>query len=212
MKYDKWIIPVSIALMLLVGIILYPSLPEQLPRQWGFDGQVVATWPKLQAILFPPFLALALWGLMSILPKIDPRRAQYAKFAPTYSRIQQGLAVFLFGMQVITLTQYDNAQLVNKFILFAVALLLAFLGNEMGRIRQTWFVGIRTPWTLADERVWKITHRVGGRFYVAVGILNMLMVLVLPMPAAGIFLMVTMLGVSFGLIGYSYVVWRQMYS
>jgi uncharacterized membrane protein len=212
MKYDKWIIPVSIALMLLVGIILYPGLPEQLPRQWGFDGQVTSTWPKLQAILFPPFLALAIWGMFYILPKVDPRREQYAKFEPTYWRLQQAIVVFLFGMQVITLTQYDNAQLVNKFILFAVALLMAFLGNEMGRIRQTWFVGIRTPWTLADERVWKITHRAGARFYVAAGILNMLIVLLLPMPAAGIFLVVTMLAVSFGLIGYSYVVWRQLYS
>jgi uncharacterized membrane protein len=212
MRFDKWIIPSAIALMLLVGIILYPGLPEQLPRQWGFDGQVISTWPKWQAVLFPPFLALVIWGMMTVMPKIDPRREQYAKFAPSYRRIQQAMVVGLFGIQVIVLTQYDNAQLLNKFLLFGLALLLAFLGNEMGRFRQTWFVGIRTPWTLADERVWKITHRVGARFYVAVGILNMLMVLVLPMPAAGIFLIVTMLAVSFGLIGYSYVVWRQLYN
>jgi uncharacterized membrane protein len=212
MNYDKWIIPVAIAMMLLVGILLYPSLPEELPRQWGWDGQVVSTWPKLQAVLFPPVLALAMWGLSYVLPKIDPRRAQYEKFQPTYWRLQQAVAVFLFGMQVITLTQYDNAQLVNKFALFTVALMLTFMGNELGRIRQTWFIGIRTPWTLADERVWRITHRVGARFYVAVGIVNMLMIFLLPMPAAGYFLLVTMLAVSFGLMGYSYVVWRQMYS
>ena len=96
--------------------------------------------------------------------------------------------------------------------LFRLALRFTFLGIELGRLRQTWFVGNRTPWTLADERVWRITHRVGARFYVALGIVNMVMIFLLPMPAAGYFLLVTMLAVSFGLIGYSYVVWRQMYS
>jgi uncharacterized membrane protein len=211
MNTEKWIIPLAIAAMLFVGLILYPGLPEEMPRQWGFDGQILSYWPKLQAVLFPPFLAVVIWGMSYVLPKIDPRREQYAKFAPTYWRLQNAVIIFMVGMQFITLTQYDNAQILNKFILFSVALLLAFMGNELGRIRQTWFFGIRTPWTLADERVWRITHRVGGRFYVGVGILNMLMILLLPMPAAGIFLLVTLLGVSFGLIGYSYVVWRQMY-
>lgn len=211
MKSEKLIIPIAIGLMLLIGLILYPSLPEELPRQWGFDGQPAAYWPKLQAVLFPPLLATFIWGMSFILPKIDPYRAQYSKFAPTYWRIQQAIIIGLLGMQVITLTQYDNPQAMNKFILFAVALLFAFLGNELGRIRQSWFFGIRTPWTLADERVWRITHRVGARFYVAMGVLNMLMVLILPMPAAGIFLLVTLLAVSFGLMAYSYVVWRQMY-
>lgn len=212
MKFDKWIIPAAIAAMLLIGLVLYPSLPEELPRQWGFDGQVSAYWPKLQAILFPPFLAAVIGGLTYILPKIDPRREQYAKFAPTYWRVQQATVIALLGIQIITLTQYDNPQMLNKFMLFAIALLLTFMGNELGRIRQTWFFGIRTPWTLADERVWRTTHRVGARFYVAVGVLNMLMALLLPMPAAGIFLLVTLLGVSFGLMAYSYVVWRQMYN
>ena len=188
MNASKWIIPSTIGLMLLVGIVLYPSLPETLPRQWDWTGQVTETWPKLQAVLFPPFLALGIWGMMVFAPQIDPRRAQYAKFAPTYARFQQALIVFLLGLQVVTLTQYDKPDTVNKLILFAVALLLAFLGNEMGRIRQTWFFGIRTPWTLADERVWKITHQVGARFYVAVGILNMLMVLAFADACGGDFL------------------------
>jgi uncharacterized membrane protein len=210
MNSPKWIIPVAILAMLIVGLLLYPGLPEQMPRQWGWNGEILAYWPKLQAVLFPPFLAVATWGFILVMPKIDPRREQYEKFAPTYWRLQQAVVIFLVGMQFITLTQYNNPEILNKFILFSVALLLAFLGNELGRIRQTWFFGIRTPWTLSDERVWRITHRVGGRYYVGAGILNMLMVLLLPMPAAGIFLMVTLLGVSLGLIGYSYVVWRQV--
>ena len=44
------------------------------------------------------------------------------------------------------------------------------LGNVMGKVRPNYFVGIRTPWTLASARSWEKTHRVGGRLFVVAGI------------------------------------------
>ena len=65
------------------------------------------------------------------------------------------------------------------------------------------------PWTLADERVWKKTHRIGGRWFVAVGVLNMLTALILPeIPMFALF-MLSVLGISFGLMAYSYVLHRR---
>jgi uncharacterized membrane protein len=71
-------------------------------------------------------------------------------------------------------------------------------------------VGIRTPWTLGDERVWKQTHRIGARYFVAAGILNMLTSLVLPIEIAGVIFIVSLLGVSFGTVAYSYLVWHKL--
>jgi uncharacterized membrane protein len=34
-------------------------------------------------------------------------------------------------------------------------------------VRRNFFIGIRTPWTLASERVWYATHRLGARTLVA---------------------------------------------
>jgi uncharacterized membrane protein len=40
----------------------------------------------------------------------------------------------------------------------------------MTRMRPNWFMGIRTPWTLSSEQVWRKTHRVGGYAFVAAGV------------------------------------------
>ena len=45
------------------------------------------------------------------------------------------------------------------------------IGNVMGKLRPNHFVGFRTPWTLANERVWDQTHRFGGKVFVLGGML-----------------------------------------
>lgn len=207
---DKWLIAGCIGLMLVVSLVLYPSLPHDLPTHWNFSGEVDDTAPKLVVVLMLPALAALVSVALAIAPQIDPRREAYEKFAPSYNRIRVAVVVFMLGLHVLLLTQYDNPQAVVKLILFGVALLFAVIGNEMGRFRQTWFVGIRTPWTLADERVWRKTHRVGARYFFGVGVLNMVTVLLLPLPVAGVILIVSAVGISMGLSAYSYFVYRQI--
>ncbi len=45
------------------------------------------------------------------------------------------------------------------------------LGNYFQTIRSNYFIGIRTPWTLENEQVWKKTHLLGGRIWMAGGLL-----------------------------------------
>lgn len=205
-----WLYPASIIAMLVLGGLVYPDLPAQMPSRWGFNGEVNSYMPKELAILMIPALTFLLWVVLTIVPYIDPRSDQYEKFESSYIRLKQSIAVFLLILHVMMMTQYDNPMIMVKGILFGVAMLFAVLGNEMGRIRQTFFTGIRTPWTLADERVWRKTHRVGARWMTGVGVLNMIVVPVLPMPIAGIFLLVTLMGVSLAITAYSYVVYQQL--
>jgi uncharacterized membrane protein len=51
-----------------------------------------------------------------------------------------------------------------------IGLLLAVVGNFLGKVTRNFFVGIRTPWTLASEEVWMRTHRLGGRLFVLAGL------------------------------------------
>lgn len=205
-----WVYPASIVAMLVIGGLLYPDLPAQMPRQWGFNGEVNSYMPKELAILVLPALTFVLWIVLTIVPHIDPRRDQYEKFEDTYIRLKQAVAVFMLILHIMILTQYDNPTIMVKGVLFGVAMLFTVLGNEMGRIRQTFFTGIRTPWTLADERVWRKTHRVGARWMTGVGVINMIAVPVLPMPIAGFFFIVTLVGVSLAITAYSYVVYQQL--
>lgn len=200
---------ILIAIMLVIAFILYPGLPEEMPRQWGISGEVNSTWHKFYAVTMAPGLSILLWVLTYIIPKVDPRRESYEKFGGFYMRFRVGLVVLLLGFHILTLTQYDNPQVMIRLIVFGIAALLALLGNELGRVRQTWFFGIRTPWTISDERVWKRTHRIGGRWFVGTGVLNMVFALTLPLVPLFVLFMLSVLGLSFGLMAYSYVLYRR---
>jgi uncharacterized membrane protein len=207
---NKWLLPICIAIMLVVSLVLYPSLPAEMPTHWNIHGEVDGTAPKLVAVLMMPVLAIVLYTALSVLPNFDPRRESYEKFAPSYQRVRSALVLFAVGMHIITLTQYDNPQAVTRLIMFAVSLLFAVIGNEMGRFRPNSFAGIRTPWTMADERVWQKTHRVGARWFVGMGVINMIAALTLPLVAMFVVLMVTVFGVTIGLLIYSYLVYRRI--
>ncbi len=63
---------------------------------------------------------------------------------------------------------YNIIQLLN----LAMGALFIILGNYLPRVKSNSVFGIRTPWTLRNELVWKSTHRFGGYALVAAGILS----------------------------------------
>ncbi|HEC65671.1 MAG TPA: SdpI family protein, partial [bacterium] len=77
----------------------------------------------------------------------------------------------VYGWQLyLTLTDVDG-KLLGQGILFALGIMFIILGNFLGKVRQNYFVGIKTPWTLNNEEVWQKTQRVGGWMMVIAGIL-----------------------------------------
>lgn len=206
---NHWVLGIALAFMLIVAAVLFPNLPDRIPTHFNINGEPDAWLPKTLAIWVMPILAAGVWGVMTVAPKIDPKKDRYEKFAASYNRIKIGVMVFLTGLHLLLMSAYDEPQLLTRMILLGAALLFAFLGNEMGRFEQTWFAGIRNPWTLADERVWRRTHRVGARWFTGMGILNAITVLVLPLPIATLLLVATALGVAFGIMAYSYVLYRR---
>ncbi|HTY07701.1 MAG TPA: SdpI family protein, partial [Candidatus Edwardsbacteria bacterium] len=60
------------------------------------------------------------------------------------------------------------------------SLLIIVIGNLMGKVRQNWFVGFRFPWTLEREDVWNRTNRLGGKLFIAAGLLGLISVLLPP--------------------------------
>lgn len=70
----------------------------------------------------------------------------------------------------------------DRLIALDLALFLLLPGNFMGRLRPNWFVGIRTPWTLASDEVWRRTHRLAAALMVGGGLLLLPLALLLPAP------------------------------
>lgn len=204
-KFANWYFAVCMVIMLTVSAVLYPSLPDMIPSHWNVQGQPDDYMPKLIGVLLLPLLCAAIWLGLSVLPKIDPRRESYARFEGTYIRFMMALVTFFTFIHVMVMFSAASGDLIgSNIIMVGVGILLAFIGNELPRVPPTYFVGIRTPWTLADDRVWRKTHRVGGRMFFAGGVMIALAALFLPMSAVVPLLLVIVFGLSFGLMAYSY--------
>jgi uncharacterized membrane protein len=84
---------------------------------------------------------------------------------------------------------------------------MATCGSVMGKLRPNWFVGVRTPWTLASKRVWLKTHRLGGWLFIAWGPVELLAAWLVP-HASGLTPVLALVLLAI-LVVYSYLVWRD---
>lgn len=161
-------------LMLITAALTYSSLPAKIPTHFGARGQIDGYSDKIHVFTIPLMIA-ALSALMVFLPRIDPRRANYAKFQKSYDAFINVLTLFLTTMFAITVysAYYPNAINVTMIIILTVGMLFSWMGNIMPKFRWNYFIGIRCPWTLANEQVWFLTHRFAGKIWMIGGLLIM---------------------------------------
>jgi uncharacterized membrane protein len=60
---------------------------------------------------------------------------------------------------------------VGKVITVVLGIIFLLIGNYLPKCKQNYTIGIRLPWTLADEVNWRKTHRMAGILMVALSIL-----------------------------------------
>lgn len=154
---------------LLMTAVSYPLLPEQIPTNWQADGSVAYS-PKIQIWLLYAMMPLFA-VLFDILPRIDPRKNHYRKFAPYYGRFCIFLEIFLLILLGIILSEsfYPGRLSVGRITMVLLGILLMWLGNMMPKLKSNYYMGIKTPWTLSDEDIWFRTHRLGGKTMFAAG-------------------------------------------
>ena len=158
---------ISIAMMAFIAALtmyVYPELPEQMPTHWNAQGQVDDYTAKPWGAIIFPVLALAVFLIMKLIPVISPRGFRTDEFRPVVNIFQVSLVTFMAGIGTMTILEALGYPMpVNRLVFAATGLLLIILGNFMGKVRKNFFLGIRTPWTLASDEVWSRTHRLGGR-------------------------------------------------
>ncbi|NMA91070.1 MAG: SdpI family protein [Amphibacillus sp.] len=173
---NKRIIPlIMIIFSISLWLIFYRQLPEQVPMQWGADGSVNWTASKFVALLVNNGMYILLYLLLMFSPKIDPKKNNYKQFSRSYEiMVYAILGLFLIINVVVLFKSLGYPLEINFFIPFLIGLLLMIFGNYMQTIKPNWFIGIRTPWTLDNETVWRKTHRLGGKIFIILGLILMI--------------------------------------
>ena len=156
------------------GVLAAPSLPDQMVVHWNAAGEPDGTLSKPVALALVPALAAGLLGLFAGLPHVDPRAENVAAFRPSYDWFVVAFTAFLAAVHG-GIVAYNLGYAFDFVALLLVALagLSYAVGVVLAHAERNWFVGIRTPWTLESEAVWRRTHRLGGRLFKLTAVLSL---------------------------------------
>jgi len=159
-----------IAIIIAVAAYLYPSLPEQIPTHWNFQGEVDDYTPKPWGVIVLPLAAILIFIIMKLIPIVSPKGFRTDQFRDVVNIFTVTLVGFMSGIGLLVLLAASgrNVQM-NEMVFAGMGLLFIVLGNYMSKVRKNFFIGIRTPWTLASDEVWNRTHRLGGWIFVLIG-------------------------------------------
>jgi len=206
MKKHFLISMVLSVMALTAALMLYAELPNQLPIHWNFNGEVDGYGDKSWAVFLMPGLMLILSVVIfGVLPRFSPTKFEVEDFRHTYALISM-LTIALLGYIHTTILWVSLDQTIEpgRVLMGGILVFFIVIGNYMGKVRRNFWMGIRTPWTLASERVWNETHRIGAWSFVAAGLIGFLLVLAnLPLgPVIGMMIVSAFIPVIYSLVRY----------
>ena len=157
-------------LPILIGVYFWDRLPDVMATHFGADNRANGFSSKPIAVFGLPLLCLAILWAGAAISANDPRKQNISPkmyalclwIAPIVSLVAAAM------MYSVNLGYAADITYVGGL---AVGLLLIIVGNYMPKARQNYTIGIKLPWTLANEENWNRTHRLAGYVWIVCGIL-----------------------------------------
>lgn len=204
---------ISLVIILFVALSAYyfnTILPEQVVTHWDFNGQPNGWGDKSILVLFIPFLIIGIYILFRFLPRLDPKKENYIKFDSVYHAFKLMMIIFLAIIYyIVVYINLGYSLPISDIMVWMVGILFIIIGLLIKNVKQNWFMGIRTPWTLSNPEVWRKTHLMARKVFIAGGIAFFFMPYASPTQVPVIFTLVIIFIVG-GSFAYSYYVYRQL--
>ncbi|WP_312107273.1 SdpI family protein [Lachnoclostridium sp.] len=162
-NYKVWMIAI---IALLIAVIAYPFLPEEIPLHFGTNGEVDRYGGAWTIFLIPAVIIILIISA-ELFRVIDPKRQSYAKFSRQYYGVHFliSLLFMLLEIYIIAMSMGIEVTNINHLMPILVGILFLVLGNSMPKFKHNYFCGIKTCYTLANEDVWFMTHRFAGKLW-----------------------------------------------
>lgn len=162
-----WIVTLIMLIVAIVGILIMPDI---IPTHFGPSGEPDG-WGSKYTVLLYPAITILVAVLAVPMMHLDPKEENYGRFEKYYYNFFFGFSLFFFAMEVINIVIAMGIDVnMGTIMSIAVGVLMIFLGNMLPKIKQNFYFGIKTAWTLADEENWFKTHRLAGKTFVLGGI------------------------------------------
>ena len=201
-----------------VGVSLYlfahrgDLFPAMVPTHWNLAGKPDIWTPRENLfwhLLGMPLFMCGFTLLSYLFPWLSPRHFKVDANRKVYGYIIF-LVVTLFGylhtVIVLTFAEPEGGDFL-RFFLGGVFFFFMLFGNVMGQVPRNFWMGVRTPWTLASNLVWVKTHRLAAWLCVAGGLAGLVLVWLDASPYLYIATLVLALGIP---VVYSLVLYKQL--
>ncbi len=173
-KNRKTLIITTIVTLLpiLAGLILWNRLPAEIATHFNVSGKADGWSSKEFTVFGMPFILLVCQWISVAATKADPKNEGISeKIITLILWIIPSVSVILFFCLYTTALNYPIN--ITKIIMIFCGLIYIIIGNYMPKMKQSYTLGIKLPWTLHSEENWNRTHRLGGWLFVFGGVATM---------------------------------------
>lgn len=157
---------------IIIGIILWDKMPEQVPVHWNINGEVDGFATKTQAVFIMPLVLVAVHWICVLGTNLDPKKQNISDKVFTLVLWIIPVLSLLCNSFVYATALGHNVNVEVIMPLFMGALFVV-IGNYLPKCKQSYTLGIKLPWTLNDEENWNKTHRLAGFLWVICGVIIM---------------------------------------
>jgi uncharacterized membrane protein len=210
MKIQKSYLAVLIIIIasFIEAIYLYPAMPDVMAGHWDYRGEVDGNIPKFWGLFLMPILSVLFLLLLLIIPKIDPLKENIKKFRKYFDRFVVLITLFLFYVYTLSILWNIGAYFnMAMFMAPAIGIIFYYVGVLTEKSERNWFIGIRTPWTISSDKIWKKTNKLGGKLFKIAGVLAVLSIFI---PEYAIFITtIPVILLAFYTIVYSYLEYKK---
>lgn len=158
------------ALPILVGLILWNQLPDQMATHFNIAGEADGWSGKAFAVIGLPMILVGVHLICALATLADPKKQNISdKMFRLVLWICPVLSIFVNGG--VYLYSLGFPVDMSRICMIMVSVVFLIIGNYMPKCRQNYTVGIKVPWTLADPENWNKTHRLAGWLWILSGVL-----------------------------------------
>jgi uncharacterized membrane protein len=203
----------------IIGIILIPfiylatvwnTLPEIVPVHWNSKGEIDGWGNKFTLIVMLFMLPVLTYVILSAITKIDPKKRISLMGGKLY-QLKFVLVLFMSLLALFIVYSTKSQSVSSPSFVFALAgALFMILGNYFKVIRPNYFIGIKTPWTLESQEVWKTTHLFAGKLWFIAGLVIVLGSLIFESDVFSKVFLTIVFSIAIVPIAYSYLKYRSL--
>ena len=210
-NYIKEVLLLIITLIPVIVMLKFWSIiPEQMPVHWNSNFEIDGYSSKLKTFYMILGLNLGLYITLLVAPLIDPKKQniELSKKAYFYIRLATTILISIISLSIVLFSTEFSFE-VSSILSIGIPLLFMIIGNFLPKMRKNYFIGIRTPWTLANEEVWKKTHLLGGKIWFFVGLFGVIWGILAPIDYLNVFIGLVLISTIYIVI-YSYLEFKKL--